>query len=127
MDSLEEKYLKLLAEYEKMKMDPDIEKCSRAYKELQKSRSELIKNIKTLYKSWLPPKIQAFFETMKAWSKTGFKKHKYSEKRLNICNSCDFFKNKKTCLLCGCYMPTKTKIEGAKCPINKWTAKPKKD
>ena len=47
------------------------------------------------------------------------------EKRLAICNTCP---NKKEeyltkiilCDLCGCVISLKTKINGQKCPINKW-------
>jgi hypothetical protein len=42
-----------------------------------------------------------------------------SEMRLKICKSCDMFM-KGICKSCGCYMPIKTKISHASCPINKW-------
>ena len=40
-------------------------------------------------------------------------------KRLSICNSCEFYKM-KTCEKCGCFMPLKTRLEHAECPIHKW-------
>lgn len=43
------------------------------------------------------------------------------EKRFSICKSCDKFnKGTKTCQVCGCFMPAKTKFARASCPINKW-------
>lgn len=44
-----------------------------------------------------------------------------SNKRLSICKSCDMFL-KGICKECGCYMPIKTKISHAFCPIGKWEA-----
>ena len=39
--------------------------------------------------------------------------------RLSICESCDFYKM-KICQKCGCFMPLKTKLKHANCPIYKW-------
>lgn len=44
-----------------------------------------------------------------------------SEKRLNICISCDrFAKMTRTCKECGCLMDAKTKLGNAFCPLGKW-------
>lgn len=44
-----------------------------------------------------------------------------SEERFNICKSCEEFNDlTRTCKKCGCFMPTKTTIAKAKCPIGKW-------
>lgn len=43
-----------------------------------------------------------------------------SKKRMAICKQCPFFKLNKTCQKCGCYMPAKTKVVQASCPIKKW-------
>lgn len=42
-------------------------------------------------------------------------------KRLEICNSCEFFRKEDTgCLMCGCIMSVKTNLPDTKCPIGKW-------
>lgn len=44
-----------------------------------------------------------------------------SQKRLNICLSCDrLFKKTVQCKECGCYMPAKTQLPHAVCPLGKW-------
>lgn len=44
-----------------------------------------------------------------------------SESRMNICLSCpSFVELTKQCKKCGCYMPAKTRLEKATCPMNKW-------
>jgi len=41
--------------------------------------------------------------------------------RLQICNSCDaYIKEQKRCARCGCFMETKARMSGAKCPLDKW-------
>ena len=41
--------------------------------------------------------------------------------RLQICNTCDaYIKEQKRCARCGCFMETKARMSGAKCPIDKW-------
>jgi hypothetical protein len=43
------------------------------------------------------------------------------QKRLNICNSCEFFiKESQRCSKCGCYMAVKTYLKAEKCPVGKW-------
>tara|TARA_R110000824_G_scaffold363131_1_gene551147 strand:- start:66 stop:464 length:399 start_codon:yes stop_codon:yes gene_type:complete len=129
MDSLEEKYLKLLAEYEKLEEGhpcfDSLKQCSSAYYRLNDVRKELIKSIESLYSSWIPPKIHSFFSTIKAWCMTGFKKSKFGDRRLEICSSCEYFKDDKLCQLCGCYMKYKAQMAAASCPISKW--KPEED
>lgn len=51
--------------------------------------------------------------------KTEYVDEKISEERLNICKSCDMFIN-NLCRSCGCFMPIKTKIAHASCPLHKW-------
>jgi hypothetical protein len=44
-----------------------------------------------------------------------------SEQRMTICSSCEsLLKSITVCKECYCYMPWKTKIDMAKCPLNKW-------
>lgn len=41
--------------------------------------------------------------------------------RVIICKSCDHLLQKlEICKKCGCYMPWKTQLDFAKCPIGKW-------
>jgi len=41
--------------------------------------------------------------------------------RYTICKQCPKFnQGVKTCQECGCFMPAKTKLDGATCPIGKW-------
>ena len=45
-----------------------------------------------------------------------------AKKRIAICvtNECKKFKSNKSCAMCGCYMPAKTRSKKSKCPLNKW-------
>jgi len=44
-----------------------------------------------------------------------------SKKRYDICKSCDKFRNfTKTCKICNCIMPLKTKLLKSDCPLGKW-------
>jgi hypothetical protein len=41
--------------------------------------------------------------------------------RMKSCMGCDFFINvTKQCEKCGCFMPAKTTLSNAECPIGKW-------
>lgn len=43
------------------------------------------------------------------------------EKRMKICDQCPhLIKLTKQCTLCGCFMPAKTTLSNAECPIHKW-------
>lgn len=42
--------------------------------------------------------------------------------RLNICSSCVHRLSINLCNKCGCYLPAKTKLARAACPIGKWHA-----
>lgn len=47
-----------------------------------------------------------------------------SEKRLEICNTCEHLeKNLMRCNKCGCFMNFKTLLPIAECPIGKWGKK----
>lgn len=45
-----------------------------------------------------------------------------SDARFKICQACPFYNEKgnKKCSKCGCYMPVKTKLTKASCPVRKW-------
>lgn len=50
-----------------------------------------------------------------------------SDRRFDICKGCPELRKKTnrkglkdTCQQCNCYMPEKTKLPGAFCPIGKW-------
>jgi recombinational DNA repair protein RecR len=44
--------------------------------------------------------------------------------RFEICKNCDQLRSAEFCKLCGCYMPAKTWLSGASCPLKKWVAIP---
>lgn len=44
-----------------------------------------------------------------------------AKEKLAICKQCEKFNNTlKTCQLCHCFMPAKTRLPGTECPIKKW-------
>ena len=44
-----------------------------------------------------------------------------ANKRIMICESCEFLKKDfYQCDKCKCFMKVKTKVDAAKCPIDKW-------
>jgi hypothetical protein len=44
-----------------------------------------------------------------------------AENRMKICNSCpELISLSKQCKKCGCFMPSKTKLAEASCPLGKW-------
>ena len=44
-----------------------------------------------------------------------------TNERYKICESCEHFRASiKQCKKCGCFMPLKVNVPGAKCPVNKW-------
>lgn len=44
-----------------------------------------------------------------------------SNEKFKICESCEHFRESiKQCKKCGCFMPLKVNVPGAKCPVNKW-------
>ena len=42
------------------------------------------------------------------------------KERYSICEECPHLTLAKTCTRCGCFMPAKTKLLHAECPIKKW-------
>lgn len=43
-----------------------------------------------------------------------------ADDRMAICSSCPHLMLTKQCSKCGCFMPNKTKLLYAACPIGKW-------
>jgi hypothetical protein len=44
-----------------------------------------------------------------------------SDHRYSICKECPLLNDvTKTCKECGCFMPAKTKLKAATCPVGKW-------
>lgn len=41
-------------------------------------------------------------------------------KRIELCKACDRLTSFNTCKECGCFMPAKTRIKSAECPLKKW-------
>jgi hypothetical protein len=65
-------------------------------------------------------------DTVRPWDMINPKIEKLSkedaQKRLDICMSCDrLFKKTVQCKECGCYMPAKTQLPHASCPLGKWS------
>lgn len=50
------------------------------------------------------------------------RRHRIAEKRMAICNQCEFLKRFNQCDKCGCFMDAKTHFLDSECPINKWGA-----
>ena len=50
-------------------------------------------------------------------------KKSFYQKRMEICQLCEHITDKKTCKICGCFLPLKTKIRSFGCPIDKWPPK----
>jgi hypothetical protein len=42
--------------------------------------------------------------------------------RIALCKSCDQLNALKICKQCGCFMPAKTRLKWASCPVGKWEA-----
>lgn len=62
---------------------------------------------------------------VRPWDLFNANKPKMSEelahKRMEQCLSCEhLIQLTKQCKKCGCFMPLKTKLEDATCPIGKW-------
>ena len=42
------------------------------------------------------------------------------KERYSVCEDCEHLTIAKTCTECGCFMPVKTKLLHASCPLKKW-------
>jgi hypothetical protein len=42
------------------------------------------------------------------------------DSRVKICEECDQLNTAYFCTNCNCFMPAKTYLKSAKCPMNKW-------
>lgn len=66
-------------------------------------------------------KLIKLFKDLFVWIKGGCKLSKVAIYRLAICFGCEFFnENSMRCEKCGCNMKLKTKLDTAKCPVDKW-------
>ena len=133
-ESLEQKYLKLLEEYEDLRQkktvpdqrlinticEQNLKACSNSHKSLKERKDLLQEEVIDLYKQWIPPKVSSFFKTLIPWVKKGFKKSQFSEYRLDICKKCPYLRDNTTCKICGCFMKRKVNIPQASCPLKKW-------
>jgi len=43
-----------------------------------------------------------------------------AKKRIKICVDCTKLNNRNFCILCGCYMPAKTRSSKSHCILKKW-------
>lgn len=62
---------------------------------------------------------------VRPWDLFNSKKPKMSDelaqKRMEVCSTCEhLIQLTKQCKKCGCFMPMKTKLEEATCPVGKW-------
>ena len=51
---------------------------------------------------------------------TRFAKPETRDARMNICDRCEYLSVVSTCDVCGCRMPTKSRLANARCPLGKW-------
>ena len=42
------------------------------------------------------------------------------QRRMKICEGCEHYLVSKQCSQCGCFMPLKTRLAHAVCPVDKW-------
>jgi hypothetical protein len=69
--------------------------------------------------------VRIFEEIVSGWSNLAFKTKETEElakKRLKFCVDCTQFRKNKTCAICGCYIPAKTRSDKPQthCPMNIW-------
>lgn len=68
--------------------------------------------------------VQLFEEIVTGWSNLLFRRDEIAEeeakKRLEHCVDCQHLRKNKTCNLCNCYMPAKTRSPKSHCPIKLW-------
>jgi len=64
-------------------------------------------------------RVLRLIKAVYCWAVGGFRVSHSAKNRMRICKSCDFFSSGK-CVLCGCVLKYKTKMETEKCPIDKW-------
>lgn len=54
---------------------------------------------------------------------SGEKQPDFAKERYDFCKTCTEFNNVlKLCTQCGCWMPGKTKLKSASCPLGFWNA-----
>ena len=63
--------------------------------------------------------IFRFIRAIYCWGTGGCKTFLNSEERMNICKKCEHY-SKGKCVLCGCILSLKTKMDSESCPIHKW-------
>lgn len=62
-----------------------------------------------------------FIDKVKKEVAIRFAPSEVSDERINICNNCDNYNQPVgICKKCGCFMPAKSKLARAKCPLGKW-------
>jgi hypothetical protein len=94
---------------------------------LQQQESEWAEKKKKQTPPPLKKQIKTFVKSMAIWAKNLFPvaSKKTYEKRLSICNGCEFYDpsgwgGRGKCLKCGCCTSAKAKLKTEKCPIGKW-------
>ena len=64
-------------------------------------------------------KILRFLKAAYCWAIGGCRLSLSADERMRICRKCDHYLRGK-CVLCGCVLKAKTKMDTEKCPIDKW-------
>lgn len=83
-------------------------------KEKYKNRTSLLFKVKSFFKH-LVNNLYIYFKTRKVKAPKVL-----SDSRMRTCLNCPELTEKKTCRVCGCHMPTKSKLIYAECPLKKW-------
>ena len=64
-------------------------------------------------------KIVRFLKAVWCWVFGGCKVSLKAHQRMNICEGCEHHED-GICILCGCVLSMKTKMDTEHCPIDKW-------
>jgi len=68
--------------------------------------------------------VGIFEEIISGWAHLAFKNDEVVEeeakRRIKFCVDCPQFSGRKSCNICGCYMPAKTRSKNSHCPMKLW-------
>lgn len=65
-------------------------------------------------------KLQEIYDGWKNFVFPSKEVEELAKKRMAICIDCSKLSRTNTCLMCGCYMPAKTRSETSTCRLGKW-------
>lgn len=87
---------------------------------------KIINSSRVSLKQKIKKKLDRTGKTARPWDilnpETKYVSEEVAKERLSTCEGCPFFTAAKTCEKCGCFMPLKTKLAHAECPVGKWHA-----